>query len=187
MIRRLLTAIAALAFGAAAWAQPPADSAVTFGNKLSVASITSALQAAGYQALLMPRPANMPEVILGAISTGMNGAKGSLVVSKCDTSKTDDVCTVTFIFPFTDDKNILTDTLLATINTKLVYARATRIIRTTDNKPLLNLSYSYIVKDFTDTKFIVPVMANVAADLGRAVTAYNAAAPGAQPAPPPAK
>jgi hypothetical protein len=182
--RRLLTAFAALTLGAAAWAQPPADTAVTFGNKLSVSSITSAIQTAGYQALVAPRPPNLPDVIIGVISTGMNGAKSSVLVTKCDNSKTDDVCTLTLIVSFTDDKNILTDALLTSINTKLVYAKVTRIIRTTDNKPMMNVSYSYIVKDFTDTKFVAPLLAGFGADLGRVSAAYTAAA---QPAQPPAK
>ena len=179
--RRLLIAIAALCLACSARAQPPADTAVTFGNKLSVATVTSALQAAGYQALVS-RPPNMPEAILGLITTGLNGAKATVLVSKCENSKSDDVCTLTFFVSFNDDKNILNDAVLASINQKTVFLKATRVVRTTDNKPMLNVTYNYIVKDFDDTKFIVPVMANFAQDLGRVVAAYNAAATQAQPA-----
>jgi hypothetical protein len=182
IFRRPLIAAAFLALASSAGAQPPADTAVTFGNKLSVASVTAALQAAGFQALVAPRPPNMPDVILGVISTGLNGAKGSVLVSKCDNSKTDDVCVLTFLVPFTDDKNILTDALLASLNQKTAFAKVSRVIRPTDNKSMLNVTYSYIVKDFDDTKFIVPVMANFAQDLGRVVAAYTAAATAA-PAP----
>jgi hypothetical protein len=182
--RALIAAAALLALASSAWAQPPGDTAVTFGNRVSVASITAAMQAAGFQALVAPRPPAMPEVVLGVISTGLNGAKGTVLVSKCENSKADDVCVLTFLVPFTDDKNIVTDALLASINQKTVFAKVTRGIRPTDNKPMLNVMYNYVVKDLDDTKFIVPVMSNFAQDIGRVVAAYNAAVP---PASPPAK
>jgi len=186
--RRLIAAaLGALLLASSADAQPPADTAVTFGNKLSVATVSAALQAAGYQALVAPRPPNMPDAILGVISTGLNGAKAMVLVSKCDNSKTDDVCVLTFAVAFTDDKNVVNDGLLASINTKTVFAKATRSVRATDNKTMLNVNYSYLVKDFEDTKFIVPVMSNFAQDLARVAAAYNAAAQGPAPQPPQAK
>ncbi|GEM_PF-5138569 len=170
-----------------AGAQPPADTAVTFGNKLSLASVTSALQAAGYQALVVPRPPGLPEAVLGVISTGLNGAKAMVMLSKCENVKSDDVCVITLAVAFTDDKNIVNDALLKTINDKTTFVKAMRTVRNTDNKAMLNVNYSYMVKDFEDTKFIAPLMTFFAQDLARVVGAYNAASLATQPQQPPAK
>jgi len=178
--RSLIAAVlAVLALGSSALAQPPADTAVTFGNKLSVATVTAALQAAGYQALVAPRPPGLPDVILGVITTGLNGAKASVFVSKCDNAKADEVCTLSFIVTFNDDKNLLTDALLSSINQKTLLAKVTKLIRTTDNKPMMNVNYTYFVKDIDDTKFIGPLMVAFGQDLARVGAAYNA---GGQPA-----
>ncbi len=185
----IAAALGAMLLASSASAQPPADTAVTFGNKLSLASVTAALQTAGYQALIAPRPPGLPEVVLGVITTGLNGAKAMVMVSKCENVKSDDVCVLTLLVAFTDDKNVVNDALLKSINEKTTFVKATRSIRNTDNKTMLNVNYSYMVKDFDDTKFIAPLMTYFAQDLARVAAAYNLASQGTQPQPqqPPAK
>jgi len=186
--RTLIAAVlGAVLLASPAGAQPPADTAVTFGNKLSLATVTSALQAAGYQALVAPRPPGLPDVVLGVITTGLNGVKAMVLVSKCENAKTDDVCVLTLMVAFTDDKNVANDALLKTINEKTTFAKATRSVRNTDNKTMLNVNYSYMVKDFEDTKFVAPLMLYFAQDLARVAAAYGAASQAAQPQQPPAK
>ena len=181
-------AIAAAMVAFAASAQPPAESnALTFGNKLSVASLTSALQAAGYQALVS-RPPTSPDSVLGIIATGVNGAKVNMFVFKCDNTKTDEVCLLTFVISFNDDKNILSDALLSAINQKTALVKVTKAIRPADSKLMMNVSYSFPTKEIDDTKFVQPLMQTFAQDVARVAAAYTAAIPpAAPPAAPPAK
>ena len=190
-MKRLMPSIAAaamtVAFSAQAEQGAPGDTALAFGNKLSVASVAAALQAAGYQAL-PSRPPQLPDSMLGIISTGINGAKATVLVTKCEGSKTDDACAVSFMVSFNDDKHLLTDTLLETINEKTVFVKAIRGIRPADHAPMLSVSYNFMVKDIDDTRFVAPLMQNFAQDVGRVAAIYAAAAQQAQPpAPAPAQ
>lgn len=153
------------------FAQTPDDGTVAFGTKVSVSSLVSALQSSGYQALLS-RPPNAPEAMLGMISTGVGGAKVGIYVGKCDKSPTDDVCFLSFITVFNDEKNIIDEKTLEVLNKKASFAKVNRV-QLPNGKPAFNIVYVYVCKDYTDTKFLTNVLQLFASDVGKVATAYN--------------
>lgn len=172
MHTRILT-LAFIGFAAAtgaANAQSAGDSSVAIGANVSIANVVSALQEAGYQALLS-KPAQAPNAILGVIASGIGGAKVSIIAGKCDNAKNDDVCTLYFVSTFNDDKHLIDEKTLEILNKKILFAKATRVARP-DGNTILNLSYNYICKDAQDTKFVVPTMQAFGSDLAKFGTAY---------------
>ena len=156
------------------YSQTNNDNAVSFGNKVSVATLVSTLQNSGYQALTT-KPAQLPDTTLGVITTGINGAKISMLVSKCPNVKTDDVCSVSLFASYNDDKGIITDAFMSDLNIKLGMSKITRG-KTPEGKISYNIMYQYICKDLDDPKFVTTIIPNFGVDITRFLTAYNAVA-----------
>ena len=163
-----------LVAGTQAFAQSPSNDAVTFGNRLSPASVVSALQAGGYQALLAPAAPNAPAGQLANIITGIGGVKISLVLLRCD-SNSDEVCSIMYLTSFNDDKRLINESTVNTLNAKTGFAKVT-IQNRTNGTSGFNVVYGYVCKGFDDTKFVTMVLAVFGGDVGRVVQGYNAIA-----------
>jgi hypothetical protein len=181
-----LALAALITAGAAAFAQrPAADNSVTFGNHLTVGAIAGALQSAGYQALVQPIvPLAAQAGVLGMISSGANGAKILLFVSKCPNSKTEQICSATFYAILADDQNLLTDANIVNAGGRTNIAKVVKA--TPPNGPAgFGISYTYICKDFEDARFVNNVMVSFAADVSLVAAAYKAGFPALAPTPAP--
>jgi len=179
--RSLFTA-ALLFAGVAAHAQTPATG-VAFGNHLTLASLVSALQNNGYQALVSPAPTPAPgtpvnAAIIGLITSGINGAKVIILVNRCPNSTTDDVCTVNLIAGYGDNKNVINDAALAALNQRSTLAKVLPQ-KKGDAVTGFSMIYTYVCKDLDDPKFITPVLASFGADIAVVLAAYNTLQPAA--------
>jgi len=181
-VKLLFAALAALlVVGTQAFAQSPSNDAVTFGNRLSPASVVSALQAGGYQALVAPAAPNAPAAQLAVIMTGVGGLKVALYLLRCD-SNSDEICSVMYMSSFNDDKRIINESTVNTLNSKTGIAKVA-IQNRTNGTSGFNVIYGYLCKGFDDTKFVTMVLAAFGGEVGRVVQGYNAiAAANAAPA-----
>jgi len=169
----LIAAVAALLFASLpAYAQTSADS-VTFGNRLSMATIASALQSSGYQALATPLAPTTPPTTLGIITTGINGMKVTVIAQKCPNATDDQICSLAFVSGFNDDKRIMDPALAEKLN-EVAFMSKTVIQHRTNGTSGFTIVYTYPCKDFEDTKFISMVLTSFGVDVVKILTAYNA-------------
>lgn len=179
--RSLIALLPMLMTGSAAFAEtPPADGNLSFGNRLTVATLVSALQASGYQALaaapqpITPPPGAAPVVnpAISVITTGIGGSKVMLVVNRCPNVTNDEICTIAFVASFTDNKNLINDASLAVLNQRTSIAK---VIPQKKGDAVTGFAviYNYICKGLDDPKFVSPVLATFGADIGQVGNAYN--------------
>jgi hypothetical protein len=109
---------------------------------------------------------------MGIISTGINGIKVLLGVSRCPYSKSDDICSVNFLSSFKDDKLLINDASLSILNQKSAMAK---IIpqKMPDGSPGFAILYNYICKDLEDPKFLATVLASFGADIALIANTYT--------------
>jgi hypothetical protein len=193
MSKRLFFAILlTLTGGLQATAQTAADSAVSFGNRMTVASLVSTLQSNGYQALaaapqIPQQPGGAPPVvnqIIGVISTGIGGSKVLVVPNRCPNTTSDEICTIAFAATFNDNKNVINDAALALFNQRTSIAKVFAQ-KKGDAVTGFTLMYTYVCKGLDDPKFVAPVLATFGADIMQVGNAYNSlpapAVPAAKP------
>jgi len=174
MMSRLLPFLTVALLAPAAFAQtPPADNnAVAFGAKLSMSTMASTLQAGGYQALIGPRPPNMPELMEGTITTGIGGIKVTMYVGRCPNSKNGELCAINMIASYNDEKNQINPENLERANKISGMTKVIKIIRP-DQTVGFNIAYSYLVKDIDDPKFLPFLLQSFAGDVTRVLQLYN--------------
>jgi hypothetical protein len=185
MFSKALLALAALVTGGAVMAQTPPAAGIAFGNKVTQASIVSALQAAGFQALAAGPPTPPPGTaanpnVLGTISSGINGAKVLIVVNKCPNAPTDDVCTINLITTFTDQNGKINNDTLNLLNQRSTIVKVLAQ-KKGEQTTGFSLIYTYVCKDIDDPKFITPVLATFGADVATVAGVYNTQLPGTNP------
>lgn len=167
-----------------AYSQSLNDTTVAIGGKISVASVISALQDGGFQALPITLQTQASPAIIGGVTTGINGVKVMVILGRCDNSKNDDVCIISFVTSFNDDKSVVNNDTLSILNQKASISKV--VMKTMANGvPGFNIVYMYPCKGFEDSKFVTMVLAAFGADVGQVARAYMTLAASQAPATPP--
>ena len=139
---------------------------------LTVSNIVSGLQSNGFQAVVTPPQNSQIKNALATITTGVGGVKIGILVQKCNNATNDDVCILTLVANFTDERNLINDHSLVILNQKTQILKMVPWSKPDGNKGL-SAQYNFICKDADNTKFIPTILTTFGAEVSAALNVLN--------------